>query len=301
MKQSPICETNFEGLGRRHQGKVRDIYDLGERLLLVATDRISAFDVVMNEPVPDKGYVLTQLSLFWLKLFEGTGRNHLISADPSKYPSVCRPYASQLAGRSMLVKKCKPLPIEAIVRGYISGSGWKSYKETGKVSGISLPRFLSESDRLSTPVFTPSTKADLGGHDENISFEEMVALVGTDMAEFVRDMSLRLYVIAHDYAMECGIIIADTKFEFGLSPEGEVILIDEVLTPDSSRFWPANQYKPGGTQPSYDKQPLRDYLDSLDPRWNKKPPPPKLPEQVIAHTAARYREALYRLTGQRLP
>ena len=300
MKQSPIRETTFEGLGRRHQGKVRDIYDLGERLLLVATDRISAFDVVMNEPIPDKGYILTQLSRFWFRLFEGTGRNHLVSVDPSEYPSACRPYASQLAGRSMLVQKCKPLPIEAIIRGYISGSGWKSYQKTGKVCGISLPRFLSESDRLSTPVFTPSTKADLGAHDENISFEKAATLVGTGTAEFVRNMSLRLYGIAHDYAMERGIIIADTKFEFGLSPEGEILLIDEVLTPDSSRFWPADQYKPGGTQPSYDKQPLRDYLDSLDPKWNKKPPPPKLPEQVIADTAARYREALYLLTGKAL-
>lgn len=298
MKHPPICETNFTSIELSSRGKVRDIYDLGKRLLIVATDRISAFDVIMRELVPNKGVILTQLSLFWLNLF--SVRNHLVSANPDEYPRECRPYKNQLAGRSMLVQKCKPLPIEAIVRGYISGSGWKSYQKTGKVCDIPLPRFLSESDRLSEPIFTPSTKAELGDHDINISFGEAAALVGTGTAEFVRDMSLRLYGIAHDYAMERGIIIADTKFEFGLSPEGEILLIDEVLTPDSSRFWPADQYKPGGTQPSYDKQPLRDYLDSLDPKWNKKPPPPKLPEQVIADTAARYREALYLLTGKAL-
>lgn len=298
MKQTVIRQTAFEKLGPRHQGKVRDIYDLGKHLLLVATDRISAFDVVMFEPVPSKGIILTKLSLFWLNLFSGTVRNHLVSANPDEYPRECRPYKNQLIGRSMLVQKCKPLPIEAIVRGYISGSGWKDHRNTGKVCGITLPRFLIESDRLSEPIFAPSTKAKLGAHDINISFEEAVTLVGAGTAEFVRDMSLRLYDIAHDYALERGIIIADTKFEFGLSPEGEILLIDEVLTPDSSRFWPADRYKPGGPQPSYDKQPLRDWLDSLKPKWNKQPPPPKLPEWVVTNTATRYREALFHLTGQ---
>ncbi|OGI26277.1 MAG: phosphoribosylaminoimidazolesuccinocarboxamide synthase, partial [Candidatus Moranbacteria bacterium RBG_13_45_13] len=251
MKQSALRETNFEGLGPCHRGKVRDIYDLGNRLLLITSDRISAFDVVMNEPVPDKGRVLTALSVFWFRKFAGLVPNHLISINLNDLPSSCLPYWDELDGRFMLIRKCKPLPVEAIVRGYLSGSGWKDYQETRKVCGIPLPRFLTESDRLSRAIFTPSTKADLGAHDVNIPFEEAAVLVGVGTAEFVRDMSLKLYGIAHDYALERGIIIADTKFEFGLDENEELTLIDEVLTPDSSRFWPRATYRPGGPQKSY--------------------------------------------------
>jgi phosphoribosylaminoimidazole-succinocarboxamide synthase len=298
VKHPPIRETNFAGLGRRHQGKVRDIYDLGKYLLLVATDRISAFDVVMNEPVPGKGTVLNQLSVHWLKITDHIVPNHLISYFLSDYPRRCQEYGNFLTGRSMLVKKCEVLPVECIVRGYLSGSGWAEYKKTGEIKGIKLPSGLVESDRLPEPIFTPSTKADLGQHDENISFADMADKIGKNLAKRVREISLQLYIFARDYASSRGIIIADTKFEFGLDENGELILIDEVLTPDSSRFWPDATYKPGGSQKSYDKQYLRDYLESLI--WNKQPPPPPLPSEVIMKTREKYFQALKVLTGQDL-
>jgi phosphoribosylaminoimidazole-succinocarboxamide synthase len=279
----------------RHQGKVRDIYDLGDRLLLVATDRISAFDVVMAEPIPDKGRILTRLSAFWFHHLRDLTPNHLLSLDPADFPEGCQPFREMLAGRTMLVTKCRPLPVECIVRGYLSGSGWAEYRETGAIGGLDLPPGLVESARLPEPVFTPSTKAELGEHDLNISFGEMAAKIGTGLAAQVRDLSLALYRRAQEWAEPRGIIIADTKFEFGLA-DGKVLLIDEVLTPDSSRFWPREDYRPGGPQKSYDKQYLRDYLESLG--WNKKPPPPPLPPEVIANTRKRYLQALKALTGE---
>jgi phosphoribosylaminoimidazole-succinocarboxamide synthase len=289
--------TDFPDLGPRHQGKVRDIYDLGDRLLLVATDRISAFDVVMADPIPDKGRILTQISAFWFRHLADVTANHLISLDVQDFPPACQPYAELLAGRSMLVKKCRPLPIECIVRGYLAGSGWADYQKTGAVCGISLPPGLRESDRLPKPIFTPSTKAELGTHDENISFDQAVATIGPELAAQVRDLTLALYRRASAWAEPRGIIIADTKFEFGLA-DGQLLLIDEVLTPDSSRFWPQDDYAPGRSQKSYDKQYLRDYLESLT--WNKQPPPPPLPPEVLANTRAKYLEALQAITGQSL-
>lgn len=295
----PLSETHFEDwLGPCRRGKVRDTYDLGDRLLMIASDRISAFDVVMSEPIPDKGRVLTAMSLFWFNLLGDVVPNHLISANLNDFALLSEDYGRMLDGRSMLVKKCTPLPIEAIVRGYISGSAWEDYKQTGAVCGIPLPRFLSESDRLSEPIFTPSTKEEQGLHDENISFTTMVNIIGRNLAERIQDISLMLYNQAHAYAFKSGIIIADTKFEFGLDKNGILTLIDEVLTPDSSRFWPSATHKPGGPQKSYDKQYLRDYLKSLG--WNKKPPPPPLPQEVIDNTRAKYIEALVSLTGQGL-
>lgn len=298
MKHPLIRETNFEGLGRRHQGKVRDIYDLGKHLLFVVTDRISAFDVVMNEPVPGKGIVLNQLSVHWLKGTDDIVPNHLISYFVTDYPRRCQEYGNFLTSRSMLVKKCRVLPVECIVRGYLSGSGWAEYQKTGEIKGIKLPSGLVESDRLPEPIFTPSTKADLGQHDENISFATMANTIGRNLAERVREISLQLYIFARDYAKSRDIIIADTKFEFGLDEDGKLTLIDEVLTPDSSRFWPAVLYQPGGPQKSYDKQYLRDYLESL--KWNKQPPPPPLPPEIITNTQAKYLQALKALTGQEL-
>ncbi len=292
-----VLTTSLAGCGPRHQGKVRDIYDLGDRLLLVATDRISAFDVVMNEPIPDKGRILTQLSAFWFRLLGDLTPNHVISLSVDEFPPACAPYRDLLQGRTMLVQKCRPLPVECIVRGFLSGSGWAEYRETGAIGGLKLPPGLVESDRLPQPVFTPSTKAELGTHDENISFEQMAAAVGPALAGKVRDLSLELYRRAQAWAEPRGIIIADTKFEFGLA-DGELLLIDEVLTPDSSRFWPQEDYKPGGPQKSFDKQYLRDYLESLG--WNKKPPPPPLPPEVIANTRSRYLQALKALTGEEL-
>lgn len=292
-----VLNTDFQGLGPRHQGKVRDIYDLGDRLLLVASDRISAFDVVMADPIPDKGRILTKLSAFWFRHLEDVTPNHLISLDVSDFPPACRPYGELLAGRAMLVKKCQPLPVECIVRGYLAGSGWAEYRKSGTVCGIPLPPSLSESARLPQPIFTPSTKAALGAHDENITFEQAAALIGRELAEEVRRLSLTLYTRASAWAEPRGIILADTKFEFGLS-EGRLILIDEVLTPDSSRFWPKDDYAPGRPQKSYDKQYLRDYLESL--HWNKQPPPPPLPPEVIANTRAKYLQALKALTGEEL-
>jgi phosphoribosylaminoimidazole-succinocarboxamide synthase len=255
----PVLSTAFVGLGPRHQGKVRDIYDLGDRLLMVATDRISAFDVVMAEPIPDKGRILTKLSVFWFQHLQDVVPNHLISARPEDFPPACQPFLKILAGRTMLVRKCRPRPVEGIVRGYLSGSAWSEYRATGKVASLSLPAGLRESERLPQPVFTPSTKAALGEHDENISFDEMAVQVGPELAERVRGISLALYRRAQAWAEPRGIILADTKFEFGLA-NGQLLLIDEVLTPDSSRFWPQEDYQPGGPQKSYDKQYLRDYL-----------------------------------------
>jgi phosphoribosylaminoimidazole-succinocarboxamide synthase len=291
----PVMTTAFAGLGPRHQGKVRDIYDLGDRLLLVATDRVSAFDVVMAEPIPDKGRILTRLSAFWFRHLADLTANHVISLEVEDFPPACRPFRDLLSGRTMLVRKCQPLPVECIVRGYLSGSGWAEYRQTGAIGGLPLPPGLIESAKLPEPVFTPSTKAELGTHDENISFAAMADKIGAEMAVKVRDRSLALYQRALAWAEPRGIIIADTKFEFGLAA-GELLLIDEVLTPDSSRFWPREDYQPGGPQKSYDKQYLRDYLESLS--WNKQPPPPPLPAEVIANTRARYLLALKTLTGE---
>jgi phosphoribosylaminoimidazole-succinocarboxamide synthase len=289
-----VLQTDFPGLKLMARGKVRDIYDLGDALLLVTSDRISAFDVIMNEPIPDKGFVLTQISAFWFKQMEDIVPNHIISIDVADYPAECQPYADILKGRSMLVKKATPLPVECIVRGYVSGSGWKDYKATGSISGIQLPAGLKESDRLPEPIFTPSTKAELGTHDETITFEKMVELCGRDLAEKARDYTLKIYTRARDLADKKGIIIADTKFEFGVF-EGELIIIDECMTPDSSRFWPKDAYQPGGPQPSFDKQFLRDYLETLD--WGKTAPAPALPQEVLDKTADKYREALQIIAG----
>jgi phosphoribosylaminoimidazole-succinocarboxamide synthase len=293
----PVMTTALTGLGPRHQGKVRDIYDLGDKLLLVATDRISAFDVVMTEPIPDKGRILTQLSAFWFRHLADLTPNHLVSLEVEEFPPACRPFRELLAGRTMLVRKCQPLPVECIIRGYLSGSGWAEYRQAGAIGGLGLPAGLMESQKLPEPVFTPSTKAELGTHDENISFAAMADRIGAELAAQVRDLSLALYRRALAWAEPRGIIIADTKFEFGLA-EGQLLLIDEILTPDSSRFWPQEDYRPGGPQKSYDKQYLRDYLESLG--WNKKPPPPPLPGDVIANTRARSLQALKALTGAEL-
>ena len=292
--KTPVSETDFQDLNLIKRGKVRDIYDLGENLLMVATDRISAFDVVMPDPVPDKGIILTQISLYWFEIMKPIIENHVVSANVNDYPAVCRPYAETLRGRSMLVKKTEPLSIECVVRGYISGSGWKSYQETGSVCGIHLPEALRESDKLPEPIFTPSTKEELGAHDINIDFAEAEKRIGKDLAAKVRDLSLAIYKKGSEMAAEKEIIIADTKFEFGLLGD-ELILIDEVLTPDSSRFWPKDTYQPGGSQQSFDKQYVRDHLLSV--KWNKQPPAPSLPEDIIRNTRKKYLEALTRLTG----
>lgn len=289
-----VMQTNFPSLKLMARGKVRDIYDLGETLLLVTSDRISAFDVIMNQPIPDKGVVLTQISAFWFRQMEDIVKNHIISIDVADFPAECQPYADVLKGRSMLVKKAQPLPAECIVRGYVSGSGWKDYKSTGAICGIQLPAGLKESDRLPEPIFTPSTKAELGTHDENISFDQMAAICGKELAEQARDYTLKIYTRARELADKKGIIIADTKFEFGVY-DGELIIIDECMTPDSSRFWPKDLYAPGGPQPSFDKQFLRDYLETLD--WGKTAPAPPLPMEIVEKTAEKYREALLRITG----
>jgi phosphoribosylaminoimidazole-succinocarboxamide synthase len=296
----PVMTTSLAGLGPRHQGKVRDIYDLGDKLLLVATDRMSAFDVVMAEPIPDKGRILTQLSAFWFGHLADLTPNHLVSLKVEEFPPACRPFKDLLEGRTMLVRKCKPLPVECIVRGYLSGSGWAEYRKSGAIGGLDLPPGLVESQKLPQPIFTPSTKAELGAHDENIDFATMASQIGAALAAKVRDLSLAIYRRALAWAEPRGIIIADTKFEFGLADgSGEkLLLIDEVLTPDSSRFWPREDYRPGGPQKSYDKQYLRDYLESLG--WNKQPPPPPLPADVIANTRTRYLQALQSLTGAEL-
>ena len=289
-----ISQTEFPGLKLLGRGKVRDIYDLGDRLLIVATDRLSAFDVVLPTPIPDKGRVLTQLSLFWFEKLADVVPHHVIEA--KNFTGELAPYADALAGRAMLVRRTEPAPIECVVRGYISGSGWKDYQKTGAICGIALPAGLRESDRLPEPIFTPSTKATTG-HDENISFEETVSRIGLPLAERLRDVSLTLYRRAAEHAAARGIIIADTKFEFGLRGD-ELIWIDEALTPDSSRFWPAGQYSPGKAQPSFDKQFVRDYLERIG--WNKQPPAPALPPDVVSGTQQKYREAYQRITGHAL-
>ena len=293
MTDTAIFETDFSDLHLVKRGKVRDIYDVDDKMLLIATDRISAYDVVMPDPIPGKGEILTRISLFWFNVMADIVENHLITSDVASFPAACRPYADALKGRSMLVKKAKPLPIECVVRGYISGSGWKSYQEDGTVCGISLPSGLKESEQLPEPIFTPSTKEEQGVHDINISFDEAVGIVGAELAETVRDLSLAIYKKGASLAAEKGIIIADTKFEFGKFGD-QLILIDEVLTPDSSRFWPKETYQPGGPQNSYDKQYLRDYLTSI--QWNKTPPAPSLPDEVIVNTRRKYMEALTSLT-----
>lgn len=290
-----LHETEFSELNFVKKGKVRDIYDLGDSLLMVATDRISAFDVVMADPIPGKGKILTQMSLFWFKIMESLVPNHVISSTVEVFPDSCKPYAGDLRDRSMLIKKAEPLPVECIVRGYISGSGWKSYLETGTVCDIRLPEGLKESDKLPEPIFTPSTKAEIGLHDINIGFEEAVKEIGAPLANKVRALSMDIYKKGADLAEKNGIIIADTKFEFGLIND-DLILIDEILTPDSSRFWPKESYKPGGPQASFDKQYLRDYLETLD--WDKTPPAPSLPAEVTTNTRKKYLEAFKLLTGK---
>ena len=297
MIGNPVYDTHYPGLRLHSRGKVRDIYDLGDSLLIVATDRISAFDVVMPTPIPDKGIILTQISVFWLNFLSDFVEHHLISSDPATYPAACQPYAGELSRRSMRVKKAEVLPVECIVRGYLSGSGWQDYQKTGRVCGVDLPPDLQSAARLPEPIFTPSTKAVLGEHDENISFAEMGERVGEETARRVREMSLKIYEKAAGYSRERGILLADTKFEFGLI-NGRLTLVDEVLTPDSSRFWPADRYQPGTNPESFDKQYLRDYL--LQSGWKVSDPAPELPPQVVANTRGRYAEALERLTGRAL-
>jgi phosphoribosylaminoimidazole-succinocarboxamide synthase len=297
MMTAPLLQLDLPGIRKLKSGKVREIFDLGEALLLVATDRISAFDCIMPNGIPQKGEVLTQLSHFWFERFASFMPNHLLARAGDPLPAALQPFAAQLGRRSMLVRKSEPLAIECVVRGYLAGSGWKEYREHQTVCGIKLPPGLQESSELPDPIFTPATKAE-SGHDENISFEQAAKIVGSDIAEEARVASLRIYSEARAYAGQRGIIIADTKFEFGMF-EGKLILIDEVLTPDSSRFWPADQFKPGRNQPSFDKQFVRDYLETLD--WNKTPPAPALPEEIVQKTRAKYLEAYERLTGQGLP
>lgn len=293
-----VKSTDFPALELKHRGKVRDMYEIpGEedKLLMVATDRISAYDVVMEDAIPGKGAVLTKLSLFWFDLLSDIVENHLITADVEKYPAICHQYASQLRDRSMLVKKTRPMSIECIVRGYISGSFWSAYQKDSVVCGFRLPEGMKESDKFAQPLFTPSTKAELGDHDENISVARMKEIVGEKRAQEIAGISIALYKRASDFALSKGIIIADTKFELG-EVDGKLILIDEVLTPDSSRFWPIDEYEPGKSQPSFDKQFLRDYLSSLD--WDKNPPPPPLPNDIVEKTKQRYEEAVQRITDK---
>ncbi len=289
-----VRETHLAGVPLRNRGKVRDLYEIDDKLLIVATDRISAFDVILPTPIPDKGRVLTQLSLFWFETLRGVIPHHVISS--TRFPESLAPYCAELAGRSMLCRRTQPIPIECVVRGFLAGSGWKEYRATAKVCGMALAAGLRESDRLPEPIFTPATKA-VSGHDENISFEETVARVGDDLAERLRAVSLELYRRAAAYAEPRGILLADTKFEFGFA-EGQLIWIDEALTPDSSRFWPADAYQPGRPQPSFDKQYVRDYLEQIG--WSKQPPAPELPPDVVAATRSKYREVYWRLTGHEL-
>jgi phosphoribosylaminoimidazole-succinocarboxamide synthase len=300
---TPVLHTTLDHRSPDRQGKVRDIYEFDDRLLIVATDRISAFDYVLASGIPDKGKVLTQISAFWFERMRGIVDHHMLSLDPMSFPEPGRAAASTLAGRSMLVKRTEPLPIECVARGYLAGSGWKDYLATGEICGTRLPGGLRESDRLPRPIFTPATKAE-SGHDMNITEAAASQLVGPRLFDRVRDLTLRLYAEGSAHAEACGIIVADTKFEFGLIPDGgrpdedRVILIDEVLTPDSSRFWPRDQYVPGGPQPSFDKQYVRDYLEQI--HWNKQPPVPSLPDDVVLRTSEKYLEAFRRLTGREL-
>jgi len=293
-----ITETKFGGLNLINRGKVRDIYDFGDSLLIVATDRLSAYDVVMGEGIPFKGKVLTQISDYWFAQVGDIVPNHLISTIVYDFPSACKPYWRDLEERTMFVKKTKPLPVECVVRGYLSGSGWKEYRESRSVCGIRLPEGLVESDKLPEPIFTPATKEEVGRHDENITFDRAASMIGKELAERVRDLTIAIYRRAAATAEQKGIIIADTKMEFGTDDKGDLILIDELLTPDSSRFWPMDRYKPGRGQESYDKQYVRDYLDSV--KFNRRPPAPRLPEDVIFKTSALYLEALKRLSGKTL-
>jgi phosphoribosylaminoimidazole-succinocarboxamide synthase len=290
-----MTSLELPGIPKLRSGKVREVFDLGETLLFVATDRLSAFDVILPDPIPQKGAVLNQISAFWFRRFTFV-KNHLVTDDTEKFPTELTHFRDQLRGRSMIVRKTKPLPVECVVRGYLAGSGWKEYQQSGSVSGVALPKGLQLASQLPEPIFTPSTKAD-AGHDENIDWEKCCATLGRDIAERVKDFSLKIYEAGRQHAAERGIIVADTKFEFGMLGD-ELLLIDECLTPDSSRFWPADQYVVGQSPPSFDKQFVRDYLETLD--WNKTSPGPRLPAEIIEKTAAKYREAFERLTGARL-
>lgn len=296
MAHPVITQTSSEKFKPTKQGKVRDLYDLGDSLLIVATDRISAFDVILPDGIPNKGRVLTQISAFWFRHLSSVVGNHIITTNVAEFPEPFRSAPEIFDGRSMLTKKLRPIEVECVVRGYISGSGWSEYKKLKSICGISLPEGLRESDKLSEPIFTPTTKAPIGTHDENITFDDVVNLVGKDLASKLRDLTIELYTKGAEYAVGKGIIIADTKFEFGLDEDGSIVWIDEALTPDSSRFWPMDRYKPGGPQPSFDKQFVRDYLLSI--QWNKRPPAPKLPDEVILTTSRKYEEALELLTGK---
>lgn len=297
MHPKVILQTNFPGLKFLKRGKVRDIYQVGEYLLIVSTDRISAFDVIMNQGIPFKGMILTKISEFWFRFVEDIIPNHLITTSVEEFPSECKPYADELRGRSMLVKKTEVIPIESVVRGYITGSGMIDYKATGSICGIKLPEGLVESEKLHEPIFTPATKEELGSHDQNISEDEAKKIVGDEVINFVKEKTIAVYKKAYEYALKKGIIIADTKMEFG-KYNGEIILIDELLTPDSSRFWPADKYQKGRVQESFDKQFLRNYLISIN--FNKQPPAPDLPEEIIMKTSEKYLEALEKLTGQKI-
>lgn len=296
VMQNALLETSLGSLPLTARGKVRDIYSLGElELLFVASDRISAFDHVLATGVPDKGRILTQLSLFWFDFLKDTVKNHVLTADPTQFPASLQPYLDQLAGRSMIVRRAQMFPVECVVRAYLSGSGWKDYQANGSVCGIKLPAGLRESDQLPEPIFTPAAKINTGGHDENISFETVISAIGADYAHALRKLTLDIFEKASRYAERRGLILADTKFEFGLI-DGEIVLADEVLTPDSSRYWPAEGYAPGGPQPSFDKQYVRDYLESI--RWNKQAPAPALPADIVERTRAKYLEAYRLITGR---
>src|SRR3954451_7935461 len=295
MQTSPQSSIDLHGIKKLRSGKVREVFDLGETLLFVATDRISAFDVILPDPIPHKGAVLNQISAFWFNRFDDI-RNHFVTATFAEFPKELQPFREQLSGRSMIVKKTKPLPVECVVRGYLAGSGWKEYQESQSVCGIKLPSGLQLASQLPEPIFTPSTKAEQG-HDENIDMEECRRLLGEEIANRVEKLSLQIYSEGRDYARERGIIVADTKFEFG-TRDGNLLLIDECLSPDSSRFWPADRYRAGSSPPSFDKQFVRDYLETLD--WDKTPPAPHLPREIIEKTSAKYVEAFERLTGQKL-
>jgi phosphoribosylaminoimidazole-succinocarboxamide synthase len=298
MSQPPLLETRLDGLVPHHRGKVRDLYDLGRStLLMVATDRISAFDYVLGSGIPDKGKVLTQLSAFWFEATRDIVPNHLLETDVRRYPPDLRRHADVLAGRSMIVRRTNPVPIECVARGYLAGSGWNDYRATGAVCGVRLPPGLRESDRLPEPIFTPATKATTG-HDVNISEAEAARLIGAPLLAQLRSLTMALYAFGAAHAERCGILLADTKFEFGLTPDGEILLIDEAMTPDSSRYWPKDLYTPGGPQVSFDKQFVRDYLEQI--RWNKQPPVPALPDEVVARTREKYLEAFRRLAGREL-
>jgi phosphoribosylaminoimidazole-succinocarboxamide synthase len=301
LSTAPILETTLDGLTLQRRGKVRDVYEVGDDLLIVATDRISAFDYVLGSGIPDKGKVLTQLSGFWFERMGAIVPHHLLSMDVEQFPDAARRHATVLQGRSMLVRRTRPIPVECVARGYLSGSGWKEYQQTGRVCGITLPSGLRESDRLPKPIFTPATKAETG-HDVNISEDEAGRLVGGDLIARLKTLTLEIYRRGAAHAESKGIIVADTKFEFGLvgagNPDRDVVLIDEVLTPDSSRFWPSAQYEPGHGQPSFDKQYVRDYLESIT--WNKQPPVPSLPDDVVARTREKYVEAYRLLSGREL-